>query len=163
MNTLFTVVNKKKLIEKRDDFNKLVNNLDKKFSCLTSFNKINVNHNYSGIDEDLLENKIVIKEFGENNEFIQQRIKDLETVKIISSQVADISSSIKIETFNQREKLNEVESNVVKSNINLEKANKEVIDTEIITRKSGKKTIILGIIILVIFGIIGYGIWKLLK
>jgi t-SNARE complex subunit (syntaxin) len=104
---------------------------------------------------------IKFKDYG--NELMKRRTEEIEQVKRITTEVASLSNDIKFETFNQGEKMNEIEGNIVKMSINVKKAEKETQDTEILTRKNQKGLYFLICVLLFLIFIIVYIISKMIK
>jgi t-SNARE complex subunit (syntaxin) len=97
------------------------------------------------------------------NELMKRRTEEIEQVKRITTEVASLSNDIKFETFNQGEKMNEIEGNIVKMSTNVKKAEKETQETEILTRKNKKGLYFLICVLLSLIFIIVYIISKMIK
>ena len=94
---------------------------------------------------------------------MKRRTEEIEQVKRITTEVASLSNDIKFETFNQGEKMNEIEGNIVKMSTNVKKAEKETQETEILTRKNKKGLYFLICVLLFLIFIIVYIISKMIK
>lgn len=164
MKNLFTIIENKKISDKSNECFSLIEKMDTRFSEFTPLFQNNENsENALDTNENKFQNEIIFKELGNNHEFMEKRAKELENVKIISSQVVDISTAIKMETYQQGEIINEVENNLTEMNVNLNKANKEAKETEILLKKSKKTLYFICISIFAIFVLIVFFVLKLIK
>ena len=115
----------------------------------------NASYFSSSHDDPLSGGLIKFKDYG--NELMRRRTEQIEQVKKITTDVALLSNDIKLDTFAQGEKMNEIEGNIMKMHSNVMKAEKETFDTEILTRKNKKGLYILvGIMLSLIIVILLY-------
>ena len=115
----------------------------------------------SAHDDPLSGGLIKFKDYG--SELMRRRTEQIEQVKKITNDVALLSNDIKLDTFAQGEKMNEIEGNIMKMHSNVTKAEKETFDTEILTRKSKKGLYVLGGVMLSLIVLIVYFISKMIK
>ena len=115
----------------------------------------------SSHDDPLSGGLIKFKDYG--NELMRRRTEQIEQVKKITNDVALLSHDIKLDTFAQGEKMNEIEGNIMKMHSNVRKAEKETMDSEILTRKNKKGLYILVGIMLSLIILIIYFISKMIK
>ena len=121
----------------------------------------NASYFSSSHDDPLSGGLIKFKDYG--NELMRRRTEQIEQVKKITTDVALLSNDIKLDTFAQGEKMNEIEGNIMKMHSNVTKAEKETFDTEILTRKNKKGLYILVGIMLSLIILIIYFISKMIK
>ena len=146
-------MDKNKLSDKYDEYISISNKIDSKLSQFSPL--IGGSMTYNSVD-DPLSGQIVMKEYGHNEEYMRRRTEDLMQVKEISAKVASLSTDIKMETFAQGEKLNEIEGNIITVKDNTIKAEKEARETEILTRSNKKKLfclagMLVGLLIILFF------------
>jgi t-SNARE complex subunit (syntaxin) len=121
----------------------------------------NASYFSSSHDDPLSGGLIKFKDYG--NELMRRRTEQIEQVKKITTDVALLSNDIKLDTFAQGEKMNEIEGNIMKMHSNVTKAEKETFETEILTRKNKKGLYILVGIMLSLIILIIYFISKMIK
>ena len=155
------MLNNIKLEEKYREFTSITTSVDNRLSNFVPLYPENSSHKESFSSDDPLSSKIKFKDYG--NEYLQRRQKELEEVKLVSAQVASISSSIKMETFKQGEQMNEIESSIMSMNANVHKAEKEAKETEIITRGNKTKLLYLAIFLVILVIITIYAFCKMFK
>ena len=100
-------------------------------------------------------------EISNNEELLQKRTNELLEIKNISSQVAEISTSMGIEINEQGKKLDTIESNIDRTEENTKKAYKEALETEVIVNKSKKKLYCLAFLIILLIFLIIYLVTKI--
>lgn len=106
--------------------------------------------NVSSISED----KLQINEYKDT--YLEERQNVIEGVRRISQKVAEISTAIKENVFQQGEMINDIENNVVEVNENTKKADEEIKEVEKITRNQNKRICTLLIIMTILILIITY-------
>jgi t-SNARE complex subunit (syntaxin) len=121
----------------------------------------NASYFSSSHDDPLSGGLIKFKDYG--NELMRRRTEQIEQVNKITTDVALLSNDIKLDTFAQGEKMNEIEGNIMKMHSNVTKAEKETFETEILTRKNKKGLYILVGIMLSLIILIIYFISKMIK
>lgn len=95
-----------------------------------------------------------------NEDFLNQRRKDLIEIKETAAQVKDLTEAMKIEAAQQGEVLNSIENNVIEVQSNTAKANEEIKQANELTKKNRNKIICFSvmafILACVIIGLILY-------
>ena len=122
---------------------------------------INIEEEKRKEKENEKEEGLKIIEFSNNEEMLQKRTNELLDIKNISSQVAEMSTSMGIEINEQGKKLDTIESNIERTEENTKKAYKEALETEIIVNKSKKKLYCLAFLIILLISLIIYLISKI--
>lgn len=95
-----------------------------------------------------------------NEEFLNQRRKDLIEIKETAAQVKELTETMKVDVNQQGEMLNSIENNVIEVQSNAEKANEEIKQANELTKKNRNKIICFSvmafILACVIIGLILY-------
>ena len=147
-----------KLRSMNEGFKKVVEEMDKRFMRYAELSPQNPSEKS---ETDALESQIKMTQYSNNEKYMSQRTETLEQVKKISSQVAMLSSDMKMEVDNQSSMVNSIENNTGIAEQNTKKAYKEALETEIITRRSKRKLYILYIIIFILIILSVYFLIKL--
>ena len=145
-----------KLKEQNEEYKNVVEKIDKRM------------YKYINIEEEKRKEKEYEKsqglkmiEISNNEELLQKRTNELLEIKNISSQVAEISTSMGIEINEQGKKLDTIESNIDRTEENTKKAYKEALETEVIVNKSKKKLYCLAFLIILLIFLIIYLVTKI--
>jgi hypothetical protein len=159
MNKLSKIIDKKKLSEKKKEYNQIINQLDSRLSIsVPLFSNDNEHLNNNNLDS-----QFKVKEYYSNGEILKKRTEELVNVKIISSQIASISHDIKMEMNEQGIMLNDIEENIRNVDENTNKGLNEIKQIEEVNRKSKKYLYFMCIIIIVLLFLIIYLGYKILK
>ncbi len=159
MNKLSKIIDKKKLSEKKKEYNQIINQLDSRLSIsVPLFSNDNEHLNNNNLDS-----QFKVKEYYSNGEILKKRTEELINVKIISSQVASITNDIKMEINEQGIMLNDIEENIRNVDENTNKGLNEIKQIEEVNRKSKKYLYFMCIIIIVLLFLIIYLGYKILK
>jgi len=145
-----------KLKNQNEEYTKIVEKIDKRM-----YRYINIEEEKRKEKENEKEEGLKIIEFSNNEEMLQKRTNELLDIKNISSQVAEMSTSMGIEINEQGKKLDTIESNIERTEENTKKAYKEALETEIIVNKSKKKLYCLAFLIILLISLIIYLISKI--
>lgn len=94
-----------------------------------------------GVSTSSLSQDFQILNLQKNEEFLNQRRKDLIEIKQTAAQVKDLTEAMKIEVHQQGEVLNSIENNVIDVQSNVEKANEEIKQANELTKKNRNKII----------------------
>ena len=159
MNKLYKIIDKKKLSEKKKEYNQKINQIDSRLSTsVPLFNNDNDN-----LKNNNLDSQFKIKEYYSNGEILKKRTEELISVKKISSQVASISNDIRMEMNEQGIMLDDIEENVRNVDENTNKGSNELKEIEKVNRESKKYLYFMCIIIIVLLFLIIYLGYKILK
>ena len=159
MNKLSKIIDKKKLSEKKKEYNQIINQLDSRLSIsVPLFSNDNEHLNNNNLDS-----QFKVKEYYSNGEILKKRTEELINVKIISSQVASITNDIKMEINEQGIMLNDIEGNIQNVEENVEKGFKEIKKTEFKSKKKKKSLQKLWIFIFILILIICLYIYKIIN
>ena len=123
-----------------------------------SVNTISSANSEMEMEKMKLEGKIEVLEYKDT--FLEDRQKQLESVKTITGQCYEISESIRTNVHNQGQMLDEIENNVVDMKDNVEKGAKEVKEINQLSKKQNKRIIIIILIALFLLLISIYSIYK---
>lgn len=150
-----------KLPQKLEEYEKALNFISDKEG---KFNQIPLNESFRSNGESdnlsaLSGEKVQICEYTDEK-YMKERQNILEDVKQISSQVAEMSNSMKENVFQQGEMMNDIENNVIDAKENTLKAEKEIREVDAITKKQNRRICYLLVVVMILIGIIGYIITK---
>ena len=159
MNKLSKIIDKKKLSEKKKEYNQIINQLDSRLSISVPLFSNDNEH----LNNNNLHSQFKVKEYYSNGEILKKRTEELINVKIISSQVASITNDIKMEINEQGIMLNDIEENIRNVDENTNKGLNEIKQIEEVNRKSKKYLYFMCIIIIVLLFLIIYLGYKILK
>ena len=101
------------------------------------------------------EHNLQIYEYKEDKLF-QDRQEEIEVAKNVSSKIVELADAINTQVKNQGEIINDIENNFIDVQENTKKANKEINEVNIITKKQNKRIFSLLIFIIVLLLIIFY-------
>ena len=159
MNKLSKIIDKKKLSEKKKEYNQIINQLDSRLSIsVPLFSNDNEHLNNNNLDS-----QFKVKEYYSNGEILKKRTEELVNVKIISSQIASISHDIKMEMNEQGIMLNDIEENIRNVDVNTNKGLNELKEIEDVNKKSKKYLYFMCIVIIVLLFLIIYLGYKIFK
>ena len=159
MNKLYKIIDKKKLSEKKKEFNQKINQFDSRLSnCVPLFS-----NDYEHFNNNNLDTQFKVKEYYSNGEILKKRTEELVNVKIISSQIASISHDIKMEMNEQGIMLNDIEENIRNVDVNTNKGLNELKEIEDVNKKSKKYLYFMCIVIIVLLFLIIYLGYKIFK
>ena len=105
----------------------------------------------------------VIMDLLNNKEILEKRREDLEGIHKTSAQLKDITDKMAQDLNEQGAILDDVEKNIINIEENAEKAKKEIIEADKISKSNRKCVIFYIIIILASLTGIGFIVWGLLK
>ena len=105
----------------------------------------------------------VIMDLLNNKEILEKRREDLEGIHKTSAQLKDITDKMAQDLNEQGAILDDVEKNIINTEENAEKAKKEIIEADKISKSNRKCVIFYIIIILASLTGIGFIVWGLLK
>ena len=145
-----------KLKNQNEEYKKIIEKIDKRMRKYIDFEEQKRIEN-----ENQKEQGLKIIDLTNNEEMLKKRTNELLDIKNISSQVAEMSTSMGIEINEQGKKLDSIESNIERTEENTKKAYKEALETEIIVNKSKKKLYCLAILIILLISLIVYLISKI--
>ena len=147
-----------KLKEQNEEYKNMVEKIDKRM-----YKYINIEEEKRKEKENEKSQGLKMIEISNNEELLQKRTNELLEIKNISSQVAEISTSMGIEINEQGKKLDTIESNIDRTEENAKKAYKEALETEVIVNKSKKKLYCLAILIILLIFLIIYLVSKIFR
>ena len=145
-----------KLKEQNEEYKNMVEKIDKRM-----YKYINIEEEKRKEKENEKSQGLKMIEISNNEELLQKRTNELLEIKNISSQVAEISTSMGIEINEQGKKLDTIESNIDRTEENTKKAYKEALETEVIVNKSKKKLYCLAFLIILLIFLIIYLVTKI--
>ena len=145
-----------KLKEQNEEYKNMVEKIDKRM-----YKYINIEEEKRKEKENEKSQGLKMIEISNNEELLQKRTNELLEIKNISSQVAEISTSMGIEINEQGKKLDTIESNIDRTEENTKKAYKEALETEVIVNKSKKKLYCLAFLIILLIFLIIYVVTKI--
>ena len=145
-----------KLKEQNEEYKNMVEKIDKRM-----YKYINIEEEKRKEKENEKSQGLKMIEISNNEELLQKRTNELLEIKNISSQVAEISTSMGIEINEQGKKLDTIESNIDRTEENTKKAYKEALETEVIVNKSKKKLYCLPFLIILLIFLIIYLVTKI--
>jgi len=169
INNLLKKVDEPQIKEKEDEYKNLIEIIDAKMKKNVPFYNPNFDEDdNNNNNNELLEKNYIpdmkLREYMNNNMQIIQRGEGLKEIKNISETVAKISDDIKMTVYNQGEKLNDIENNIIDMSENVKKGKKEIKKTDEYSKKNFKKNFCrLWIIILILIIIIYYFFNKLIN
>jgi len=105
--------------------------------------------------KDVRESHIILQDIVENTDYLQKRQGELEEIKIISSQIKEISKYMGVQVAKSGEDLNRLEDLVIDSKVNTQNAEEQINIAEKDTRSSTRKICcLIGIILFFVISIV---------
>lgn len=140
----------RKLEAKRENLSNLINSIvakEKRLAKRISANKgetnLTVSNTFSSFDSkrsNLIDtSEIEVKDIIDNKDYLSRRQNELEEIKVISSQIREMSISMQSDTIRQRNDLSQIEHDINQANSFAHKTELEMQIAEKDTRASNRR------------------------
>ena len=117
-----------------------------------NFNPMEMNES----EENNLEsnNQIMTMDLMNNKEVLEQRRKELEDIHKTSALIKDTTDIMAVKVKEQADMLDNIENNVIKTEDNVDKANKEIIKANELSKSNNKRLCCIMLIVTVAIGVV---------